>query len=81
METLRALTGQRTKAEKRAAAAQAEALTASNRATNAAAEERQRQAAETAYAVRRAGRGRRQLSWMPLGGMRPVLGATTGLAA
>jgi hypothetical protein len=75
-DTIKGMFGVKTKAQKRAEAAAKEANDATIRATNTAAEERQSQAADIGYAARRASKlGRRQLSWMPLGGNRPSLGA------
>ncbi len=75
-DRVKGMFGIRTKAQKKAEAAAKEANDATIRATNAAAEDRQAQAAEVGYAARRASKlGRRQLSWLPLGGNRAPLSA------
>lgn len=62
------------KKEKLAMAQQAEAARATTRAANAAAEQKQQQASEMGVVRRVSKIGRRQLSWLPLGGVRQPLG-------
>lgn len=72
--TVKSIFGGKSRKEKAAMAAAQEANNATIRGANLAAEQRQQQSADM-FSTRRASRlGRRNLTWLPLGGSRSALG-------
>jgi hypothetical protein len=81
-DTVKTLFGGRSKAEKQAMRAQQMAAEAQQRAANQAGEDLAAKAGDVGLAARRAQMaGRKQLTWMPLGGARAPLGSGTGRVA